>query len=95
MNNDFAVLQHSKTLLLLFALTERRGAKSDLVPLHRVALPLKPVLQRAARVQEEGPERDEPPSRHPRWPRHCPLQVSVIVGDITAVIMVDPELLNE
>ena len=32
----------------------RGGAEGDPVPLHRVALPLKPLQQRAARVQEAG-----------------------------------------
>ena len=53
----------------------RGGAQGDPVPLHRVALSLQPLQQRAAGVQAEGETSDESAPGDSGWPGHRPLQV--------------------
>ena len=53
----------------------RGGAQSDPVPLHGVALSLKPLQQRPAGVQAQGEASDEPAPGDPGRPRDSPLQV--------------------
>ena len=61
---------------MYYLIAARCDPEGDPVPLHGVAVPLEPLLQRPPRVPAAGAQRDEPPPRRPRRPCDSPLQVS-------------------